>query len=425
MFRFSANYLLLIIAGGVFLAGCGMRAEDRPGNAGSAVETSTDAETARALERINEDPGSPAGYVGLASIHIRRARLSGDFSLNSKADAAIDRALAIAPDDPASLKLKASLHLTFHRFAEALRLGRRLEQDYPADAFVQGILTDANVELGNYDDATAAAQKMVDLKPNSAAYSRVGHLRSLHGDTAGALEMYRLAARTADPADRESQSWCLNSLGDVLRRSGRWSDAEKVYDESLTVLPDYHLALAGKARTRFAAGDKETAVTIIEKLNQRLPNAENSIFLGDLYKLTGRESDAAGQYELAEVLESSPANDDRKRLALMWADQDRRLDEALAIVKNESELRRDVFTLDALAWVLYKSGQLSEARRAAREALNLKTNDARILYHAGMIEKALGNREEAIRLLTLAVKTNPAFDPIQADIARRALAELV
>ena len=46
------------------------------------------------------------------------------------------------------------------------------------------------------------------------------------------------------------------------------------------------------------------------------------------------------------------------------------------------------------------------------------------MYHAGMIEKDLGNRAEAKKWLAAALKINPTFDLLQAENARRALSEL-
>jgi tetratricopeptide (TPR) repeat protein len=149
------------------------------------------------------------------------------------------------------------------------------------------------------------------------------------------------------------------------------------------------------------------------------------VLLGTLYERTGRADEARRQYELVEVIESRLAvNDDRKRLALLWADRGERLDEALAITTREADLRKDIFTADALAWTLYKAGRLTEAREASRRAMNPDSGDARILYHAGMIEKDLGNQEEARRLLERALKMNPNFDLIQNEVATRALSEL-
>lgn len=390
------------------------------------VPTETkDEEIAEALNRIEKIPDSPMGYSQLATIYIRRARAGGDFSLNSKAETAVDKALSFAPADVPARKLQASLHLTFHRFPEALDAGKKLQTEFPTDAFVYGVLTDANAELGNYKEAVEMAQKMVDLKPNSNSYARVAHLRSLHGDMEGAVEMFKTAARTADPQDKEAQSWCLVQLGDEYWKNGKYAEAEKAYDESLQNFPDYYLALAGKGRARAAQNDFESAIKFLTDALNRVPNVETAILLGDIYTKQGNPDRAKQQYDLVEVIEQKiGVNNDQKRLALLWADHDLRIDEALTITKREYEIRKDIFTADALAWTLYKKGQLADAKTAISAALNPKANDARIYYHAGMIEKDSGNRTEAKKMLETALKINPMFDLIQTENARKALAEL-
>ncbi len=389
------------------------------------TKDSTDAEINEVLKLIEKTPDSPKGYVQVASIYIKRARETGDFSINSKAETAVEKALQIAPDDDSARKLKASLHLTFHRFVEALEAGKKLQTEFPNDEFVFGILTDANVELGNYKEAVEMAQKMVDLKPNMSSYARVAHLRSLYGDHDGAVEMFKLAARTADPADKEAQSWCLLQLGDELWKNGKYAEAEKVFDEALQNFPNYYLAIAGKGRARASQNDFEGATKFLTDANNRVPNVETAILLGDIYTKQGNFDKAKQQYDLVEIIEQKiGVNNDQKRLALLWADHDYKLDEALEITKRESNERKDIFTTDALAWTLYKKGQLTDAKVAVSKAMNPKSNDARILYHAGMIEKDLGNGKEAKRLLEQALKLNPMFDLIQSEKARKALSEL-
>ena len=391
----------------------------------AATVSVTDAEIDAAQKIIGKMPDSAIGYNKLAAAYIRRARETGDFSLNTNAQTAVDRALEKDPQNSDAQKLKASLLLTFHRFDEALNLGRQLEKDNPQDSFVYGILTDANVELGNYREAIDAAQKMIDLKPNTASYARVAHLRSLHGDHEGAVEMFKLAARTADPLDKEAQSWCVVQVGDELWKYGKYAEAEKVYDEALQNFPQFHLAIAGKGRIRAALGDFTGAVKFLTDANNRVPNVETAILLGDIYAKQGDAEKAKQQYELVEIIEQKiGASNDQKRLALLWADQNIKLDEALAIAQRERGMRKDIFTADVLAWVLYKKGLFQEAKKAADEAMNLKTNDARILYHAGMIEKAIGNKKQAVKLLQTALKLNPAFDLLQAENAKKSLQEL-
>jgi tetratricopeptide (TPR) repeat protein len=185
------------------------------------------------------------------------------------------------------------------------------------------------------------------------------------------------------------------------------------------------LALAGKGRARASQNDLETAVKLLTEANDRVPNVETTILLGDILTKQGNFDKAKQQYDLVEVIEQKVGvGNDQKRLALLWADHGSKLDEALEITKRESELRKDIFTADALAWCLYKKGQLTDAKAAIANALNLKSNDARILYHAGMIEKDLGNGKEAKQFLEQALKINPMFDLIQSEHAKKALSEL-
>ena len=390
----------------------------------SSFKSATGKQIEAAQKIIEKSPDSTNGYLNLAAAYIRSARETGDFALNSKAEAAIARALEIEPNNLTALKLKTSLNLTFHRFADGRAMALDLLKNNPRDAFLYGALTDANVELGKYDEAVNAIQTMVDLKPEMTAYARVSYVRSLHGDSKGAIEAMNTAAKIADPGDAEAQAWCLVHLGDELFKTGKYDLAEQSYDRALQAFPDYYFALAGKGRTRAARNDWETAVKFLTESNNRVPNVENIIFLADLYSLQGKTEEAQRQYDLAEFIEGKFGNLDNRRLALLWADHNQKLDQALVIARREHELRQDISTADILAWCLAQKGEFAEAKKVMAEALRLKTKDARFYYHAGMIEKGLGDKGSAKQYLNLALQTNPAFDLLQAENAKIALREL-
>jgi hypothetical protein len=54
----------------------------------------------------------------------------------------------------------------------------------------------------------------------------------------------------------------------------------------------------------------------------------------------------------------------------------------------------------------------------------MKTKDARMFFHAGMIEKSLGNKKAAKDFLQKSLQTNPSFDLLQVEKAKAALQEL-
>jgi Flp pilus assembly protein TadD len=96
----------------------------------------------------------------------------------------------------------------------------------------------------------------------------------------------------------------------------------------------------------------------------------------------------------------------------------------LELAKRELDYRQDIYAYDLLAWSLHKNDQNEEARDAIEKALKLGTKDAKLFYHAGMIHRALGDKEKAANFLARALATNPHFHPLFADRAAQTLKEL-
>lgn len=377
-----------------------------------------------AMSEIERTPDLSLAYVNLAIAYMKESRKSGEFALNDKAASAVAKALELSPNDISARKLEASLHLAHHRFAEAVEAAKRLQVDAPSDSFVYGVLADAYIEVGEYEKAVEAAQKMVDLKPGTASYSRVAQLRSLYGDHKGTVEMFTQAARAADPNDVETQNWCLVQLGDELWKYGKYAEAERVYDEALRNYPGYFLALVSKARVRASVGDYAGAEKLVADVQVALPNANAILLLGDIHSVRGEIEKANEQYDQFDAIQSKLGTAaDHRRLVLSWAARGK-LDQALELARSEYAAEKSIHSADLLAWCLLKVGQAVEARPYIAEAMRLKTNDARTLYHAGMIAAANGDKREAKRLLSTSLELNPAFDLVQASEARKTLASL-
>ena len=241
---------------------------------------------------IEKSPADPNGYNMLCAAYLKKARETGDFGFNARAEAALNRSFELnsSADNYEAIRLKAMLLLAYHRFGEALEAARRAQEIQPRDPQNYGAMTDALVELGDYPGAFKAAQTMMDIKPGTSSYSRVSYLRELQGDTQGAIELMRAAAEaTGDP---ETAAWCRVHLGDLLINSGKAAIADHEFDNALRIFPDYYLALAGKARARLAVGDTDSAITYYKQAQERVPLPETAIALGDIYAKLGRADEA-------------------------------------------------------------------------------------------------------------------------------------
>ena len=391
-----------------------------------ARATAADRQIQAAEARIKSLPTSPDGYNLLAAAYMQKARETGDFGFNDRAETTLNRSLEIAPDDSSALILRSSLLLTYHRFREALNEANRGQVPGRESPDLYGVITDALVELGDYPAAVEAAQKMMDLRPDSAAYSRASYLRALHGDVEGAIEAMVVAVTAANSGNSENAAWYRVHLGLNLMNAGKLAEGEREFDTALEMFPNYHLALAAKARARVADDDFDTAIHFYLQAQERVPLPEVVIALGDLYSKLGRVNEAKKQYELVVFIERQAAGNTTysRQLALFWADHDMKLDEALEIMRRERAARADIYTSDALAWCLFKKGQLAEAKEAIEQAMRLGTRDARIFYHAGIIYDGLNDSQRAVKYLKLALDADFSFDVLKADAAKRKLSEL-
>jgi len=259
---------------------------------------------------------------------------------------------------------------------------------------------------------------------------RLARLALLHGDNKGAASHFASALKLAQALPeppRETVAWCQWQLGETAYAEGQYAAAEKYYRDSLATFPDYFRSLASLGRVRAAQGDLPGAIEQYEKVVKILPDPNFVASLGDLYAAAGHVNDAKTQYELVEQighLSTLSGTLYNRQLALFYADHDMNSDTAYQNASKEYEVRRDIYGADAVAWTALKAGKIPDAQAAIKDALKLGTKDARLYYHAGMIEKAAGNNPEAKRLLQLALKTSPSFDLLQSAVARTALEAL-
>lgn len=374
-------------------------------------------------QRVRENPSDVQSYAVLGSAYVQKARETGDPSYYAKAQAAIDEALRVGPDNVEALIGAGTLANARHQFQEALQLGERARAANPSVPRVYGVIADAQTELGMYDDAIATLQTMVDMRPDLSSYSRVSYARELHGDLDGAIEAMRMAVDAGGPTT-ENSAWTRVQLGNLYFAKGDLAQAEQEYQATLVQLPNYVYGQAGLARVRAAQGRADEAIDLYRQAIARMPLPEFVIALGELQQATGRAAEAAKQYDLVRAMQQLfkvNGVDTDLELALFDADHGGDPAATVALARAAHARRPSVKAADTLAWALYKAGDAAEARRYADEALRLGTQDALMLYHAGTIAQAQGDSAAARELLGRALALNPNFSPLYAPQARQAL----
>jgi tetratricopeptide (TPR) repeat protein len=400
----------------------------------SASSTPVRQPKAKSIEQLQEqlrvggDNASLLTDLGVA--YLNQARATADPSWYSKAGDALQRAQALAPDDARTLTGVGLLDLARHDFSSALRLGERAHALAPASPDALGVVVDAQVELGRYDDAATSVQEMVDRRPSLASLSRVSYVRELRGDTSGALAAMTQAAAAGSGSSTDT-AYVRTLIGDLHLSAGELQLAEGSYRRTLADVPDYGMAQYGMARVIAARGDLDGAARILTPLVARLPFSAWVALLGDVDAARGDVSGAAQQYELVRTIEalnaSNGINGDLE-LARFDADhaRDPGADSAAAVALARAALadRPTVYADDVLGWALRQAGDPTAALPHARSAVRLGTADALLWYHLAVTEADLGMRTKAAADLTHAFAINRYINVRDLPAARALASEL-
>jgi tetratricopeptide (TPR) repeat protein len=359
--------------------------------ASNAPHSSTPAERAIELARhaIQKNPGYVQAHNDLAMALARRARESSDVSFYQKAEEALNRSFEVSPGNLEGRKARAWVLLGKHEFRAALEEAQAVNKRAPDDLMIYGLLTDAHAELGEYAEAEKACQWMLDLRPGDVgAETRAAYLRELFGDIEGALELMGSAYAKTPFNETEDRAWILTQIGHLQLLGGDAAGAAETLAEALALFPDYHYALAGLARVRQSQERHAEAADLLRRRYEGAPHPENRHALAEALDRAGQKEAAQrefAEFEKAALAESTRADNCNRELTLYYADRAGRPDEALRIASLELARRRDIYTLDAHAWALHKSGRHDEARRQIEAALAVGTRDPELLRHGAEI----------------------------------------
>lgn len=376
--------------------------------------------------RLDAVPRDHVAWSTLGIAYVQQARVTADPSLYPRAEGALDESLAVEPEDNflafAGLSSLASARHDFIAAKDFAEQGLAINGFSP---ILYGALSDAEVQLGNYEAAGVAIDKMLRLSPDTSSYSRSSYLAELDGDIAFATsQMSEALDGAGTPTDR---AFALTILGDLAFNSGRPDDALTLYNRAQAEAQQDAASLAGKARSEAALGQTRTALDHYAELVEIAPEPSFLIAYGELLESEGLVDEADQQYAVVETVQTLfEANGVESDAApvLFLADHGEP-ERALREAERAVAVRPFLAMHDAHAWALHANGRDDDALVAIEKAMQLGTPNALFHFHAGMIHLALGDTDMARAELETAMAINPYFDPIDVPVAEATLAELV
>ncbi|MGH9721294.1 MAG: tetratricopeptide repeat protein [Bryobacteraceae bacterium] len=343
-----------------------------------------------AQEAIRKED-SAAARVDWARALVRRERETAGAQYLVRADEVLSQVFERDPENFEARKVLAGIYLARHEYSQAIDLAKKLNKKIPDDVAVYGLLADAYMAIGNYNEAETSAQWMIDFRRGAAGgMLRGALLRELWGDVEGALEWFTTVYRLTSPSETDERAWLLTQIARVQTSSEKFEAAEKTLEQALAVFPDHHVALAQLAQLRTAQSKHAEAVEILRRLVRIAPGLRNQYALGVALKQSGLSAEAARVFAAFESKAAAvvhQALNANRELVFYYADHAGKPADALRIARIETERRQDVWTLDALAWALHANGKDTEARQVLDKALKLGIRDPRIARHSAAIPK--------------------------------------
>lgn len=239
------------------------------------------------------------------------------------------------------------------------RMAVDLHPDFP---LAQVMVADLLQGLGRLRDANAVFQ---EINPSSSVYWSAqlriaANFDDLDEVDAATRTLESLAAQHADRPE------ALITLGDVLRRHKRWTEAVTAYDRALAVL--------GQPRPEYWGIFYSRGIAL-ERSKQ----------------WTRAESDFLRALEL-QPDEPHVLN----YLGYSWIEQGINLAQAKVMIeKAVAQLPKDGYIIDSLGWAFFRSGDYVTAVDVLERAVELHPEDAAINDHLGDALSKVGREEEA------------------------------
>jgi len=315
-----------------------------------------------------------------AQAALLRAAWSVDPNDAALAQELVQRALDSRPDDARSWVLKAWNEMSGHRFAAALQSVRQAHALGPPSVISLGLESDALVELGRYDEALPVVQRLLDRDPALPALARAAHLRFLHGDTEGAIELLRdapVVARAGAPERFKVQL----QLAELYLHLEDFSAAHGWTQRAAATQPDRTEALAMQARIAAAQANHQDALALYLRAQAIQPSPEYALGAWRAARAAGDSITERRQRRLLEGMARLDAVQGelyRRVFIEFFGEQAEHLQQAQRLARTEVDERPDLYSHAWMAWTLIRAGQVRAGAPHRVQALRLGTRDAKL-----------------------------------------------
>lgn len=377
---------------------------------GKALLLQQDDRAEEALTLLEDNPPE-AGEVAPILL---RARILQGLNRGKEALPLLQKSIRQYPDDKRLRLTYARMLVEQNRVDDAKVEFASLVQQYPDDDELRFSLALVSLEAKAWVEAKGYLEDLVARDSHvDSAHLNLGRIAEELNDPQGALIEYTQVGPGTDYLPAQLRQ------ADILIANGRASEARSRLATAREAQPDYAIQLYLIEIETLSANDQvEPAWTVLQQALLQYPDDLNLLYTRAM-QAEKRNDLAQMEKDLRAIIKREPDNAMAlNALGYTLSDRTTRYAEAKALIEQAHQLNpEDPAVLDSLGWVNYRQGNLDEAERLLRQALE-RLPDAEVAAHLGEVLWANGKQREAKQVWSQFLKEQPDSTILRSTIKR-------
>ncbi|WP_315248203.1 tetratricopeptide repeat protein [Pseudomonas fragi] len=377
---------------------------------GKALLMQQDGDAEGALKLLEKNPPQNGEIAPI----LLRARLLQSLNRGDEALPLLKKSVSQYPDDKRLGLTYARTLVEQNRMAEAKVQFASLVEQYPEDDELRFSLALVCLEGKSWDEAEGYLQELIERDSHvDSAHLNLGRIAEERNDPEGALAEYALVGPGNEYLPAQLRQ------ADILISHGRGAEASKKLTLARDAQPDYAIQLyLIEAETLAANNQTDRAWNTLQQALKQYPDDLNLLYSRAM--LAEKRNDLEQmERDLRAIIQREPDNAMAlNALGYTLSDRTTRYAEAKALIQQAYDLSPDdPAVLDSLGWVNFRLGNLDEAERLLRQALE-RFPDQEVAAHLGEVLWANGKQREAKKIWGTFLKENPDSPILRKTILR-------
>ena len=377
---------------------------------GKALLMQQDGDAEGALKLLEKNPPQNGEVAPI----LLRARLLQSLNRGDEALPLLKKSVSQYPDDKRLGLTYARTLVEQNRMAEAKVQFASLVEQYPEDDELRFSLALVCLEGKSWDEAEGYLQELIERDSHvDSAHLNLGRIAEERNDPEGALAEYALVGPGNEYLPAQLRQ------ADILISHGRGAEASKKLALARDAQPDYAIQLyLIEAETLAANNQTDRAWNTLQQALKQYPDDLNLLYSRAMLAEKRNDLDQM-ERDLRAIIKREPDNAMAlNALGYTLSDRTTRYTEAKALIQQAYDLNPDdPAVLDSLGWVNYRLGNLDEAERLLRQALE-RFPDQEVAAHLGEVLWANGKQREAKKIWGTFLKENPDSPILRKTILR-------